>query len=239
MTVNPEVFEVKPIGYVHSPFKEKFGVPRQPGMIKSTTATIELIPPYNTSAAFSGLEEFSHIWLTFCFHQNDHRQWRPLVRPPRLGGNNKVGVFACRSSFRPNGLGMSVVELLAIRADKGTSYLEIACPDLIDGTPIVDIRPYIAFADAVPEARCGFAENRPAVKLSTRFSPQSQLELAALPAAQYGNLRLLIEETLGYDPRPAYKPEVDHKQYGIRLYDLNILWRVSHNEAEVLSITRN
>ena len=114
-------YEINPIGILHSPFKEKFGIPRQAGLIKSAHAYVEFFPPYNDVNAFKGLEQFSHIWLTFGFHQNNADKWRPLIRPPRLGGNEKIGVFSSRSSFRPNSLGMSAVKLIKIE----TSFLRV------------------------------------------------------------------------------------------------------------------
>jgi tRNA-Thr(GGU) m(6)t(6)A37 methyltransferase TsaA len=236
--LNP--FEINPIGILRSPFKEKFGIPRQAGLIKSAYAQVEFFPPYNDCNAFKGLENFSHIWLTFGFHQNNIDKWRPLIRPPRLGGNEKVGVFASRSPFRPNGLGMSVVRLINIETQKKTTSLKIDCPDILDGTPIFDIKPYIKYSDSIPSAHCGFAQDTPAAILSVNFSAQSLMNLEHLKPEYEENLELLIKETLSFDPRPAYhqSQKDNNREYGIKLYDLNIRWRVVSNNAEVLSVDK-
>jgi len=237
-----KTLEITPIGKLHSPFKEKFGIPRQPGLIKSASASIEFFAPFNDPNAFKGLENFSHIWLTFCFHQNDNQKWRPLIRPPRLGGNEKVGVFASRSSFRPNSLGMSVVELLAVELNSGICSLEIACPDILDGTPIFDIKPYIDYSDSLKNARCGFAQHTPEAKLKIEFSDHCETVLKKLSKNYKGCLKALIEETLSYDPRPAYhqtRQDSLGREYGIRLYDLNVRWRFfKGGVVEVNSIER-
>src|SRR5690554_2613706 len=126
------------LGIIHSCYQEKFAVPRQPGLAPSAQATLELLPPYNQPECMEGLEDFSHLWLTFLFHQNLEQGWKPRVRPPRLGGNQKIGVFASRSTFRPNGLGLSVVKLESIELQQGVK-LHLSGVDLVDGTPIVDI----------------------------------------------------------------------------------------------------
>jgi tRNA-Thr(GGU) m(6)t(6)A37 methyltransferase TsaA len=129
--------QLQPIGIIHSCFKEKFGIPRQPGLVKSATATLELLPPYNVEEALRGIEEFSHLWIVFVFHQSVCETFQPTVRPPRLGGNTRVGVFATRSPFRPNPIGLSVVELKGV---KGTT-LELAGGDFLDGTPVLSDPP--------------------------------------------------------------------------------------------------
>ena len=231
-------YKIRPIGILHSPFKEKFGIPRQAGLIDSAHAKIVFFPPYNDPNAFKGLETFSHIWLTFCFHQNNTDKWRPLIRPPRLGGNEKVGVFASRSSFRPNSLGMSVVKLLDVNTHNNLTSLKIDCPDILDGTPIFDIKPYIHYSDSISDATCGFAQDKPIAKLSTQFSPQSLMHLANIQPDYKEDLKQLISETLSFDPRPAYHQtqKASQREYGIHLYDLNIRWTVDNDCAQVLSI---
>lgn len=233
-------FKISPIGVLHSPFKEKFGIPRQAGLIKSSHAHIEFFPPYNESNAFKGLECFSHIWLTFGFHQNNIEKWRPLIRPPRLGGNEKIGVFASRSSFRPNGLGMSAVRLIEIETRANTARLIIDCPDILDGTPIFDIKPYIRYSDSIEDAQCGFAQDIPVASLTVKFTPQTLTSLSHLKSEYGVELKNLITETLSFDPRPAYhQAQGDNsREYGIRLFDLNIRWRVLIDCAEVLSIQK-
>ena len=232
--------EIKPIGILSSPFKEKFGIPRQSGLVQSADARINLLPPYNDPNAFKGLDNFSHIWLSFGFHQNDTEKWRPLIRPPRLGGNEKIGVFASRSSFRPNGLGMSVVKLISIETQNNSTSLKIECPDMLDGTPIFDIKPYIAYSDSIPDALCGFAQEEPQAKLSVNFTTKSLQELTEIEPSPPKNIEQLIREALALDPRPAYHLKQDNSDriYGIRLYDFNIRWTVRSNFAEVISIQR-
>ncbi len=232
---------ITPIGLLHSPFKEKFGIPRQSGLIQSASASIEFFPPYNDPNAFKGLQSFSHIWLTFGFHQNDIHKWRPLIRPPRLGGNEKIGVFASRSSFRPNGLGMSVVELLKVETSDSTTSLKIACPDILDGTPIYDIKPYIEYSDAIKNTQCGFAHSPPKIKFEVKFKSECTIYLELVCSEYEGQLESLIRETLAYDPRPAYHESTtqnSNREYGILLYDLNIRWRVFKNIVEVFSIEK-
>jgi len=237
-TFELQTIELQAIGFVRSPFKEKFGIPRQPGLIKSCKAKIELIPPYNNPDAVRGLDDFSHIWLTFQFHQNTNQTWRPLIRPPRLGGNKKVGVFASRSPFRPNNLGLSLVALHAVHTENNATTLIIDCPDILDGTPILDIKPYIAYSDAALNARCSFANASPAAKMKVKFSQDSQRALEPIENQYEHSLKSLIEETLAYDPRPAYKQKDDSREYGICLYDLNIIWRVAGDVIEVIEIQK-
>lgn len=228
---------IKPIGIVHSPFKEKFGIPRQTGLIKSCSAEIELYKPYNNPDSFKGLDQFSDIWLIFGFHQNNN-DWKPMVRPPRLGGNKKVGVFASRSPFRPNGLGMSRVKLKEVNISNNQARLKIACPDLVDGTPIYDIKPYIHYADSNEDAVCGFAEVAPIEQLTVEFTLQAKEDLKTHNAKVYGNLELLITEVLAQDPRPAYKDNNESKRYGFKIYDLNIVWTQKNGSAFVEQIDR-
>lgn len=156
--------ELPIIGYIRSPLSQKFGIPRQPNLVK-TPAIIELIPPFDTVAAFNGLENFSHLWLIWQFHHNKAQDsFKPQVRPPRLGGNEKIGVFATRSMYRPASIGLSVVKLEKIDSREGKVRLHISGADMVDGTPIVDIKPYIGYSDSISEAKSGFAENSPVPK---------------------------------------------------------------------------
>src|SRR5690554_7581282 len=172
-------WSLETLGRIHSCYQEKFAVPRQPGLAPSAFATLELLPPYNQAALVEGLETFSHLWISFIFHQNLEQGWKPKVRPPRLGGNKKVGVFASRSTFRPNGLGLSVVELVDINHTKQETRIEIAGLDLLHGTPIVDIKPYIPYADALTNATAGIAQEPPKNALTVSFVAQAKQTLAA------------------------------------------------------------
>ncbi len=227
---------LQPIGIIHSPFKEKFAVPRQPGLVPSVTAKLELFSFCNQQEILRGLEDFSHIWLIFIFHQNLDRPWRPTVRPPRLGGNQRVGVFASRSPFRPNPLGLSAVELLKTEWNSSGSVLHLRGADLVDGTPVLDIKPYLPYSDALPQAKGAFAPQRPTT-IEVAFSPQAEQQLVELRDC-YPHLRQTICELLGQDPRPAYRgKKVDDRLYGVSLYDLNLKWKMEADTALVLSVS--
>jgi tRNA (adenine37-N6)-methyltransferase len=229
-------FEIDTLGVIHSPYKEKFAIPRQPGLVKSARARLELLPPYDQPDVLRGIEQFSHLWLSFVFHQTMAQGWHPTVRPPRLGGNERVGVFATRSTFRPNPLGLSVVELLGVGRARGKLWLELGAVDLLDGTPIVDIKPYIPYADSLPDARGGFAPDAPQGLLSVHFTEQARAALSALQQV-HPELETLIAEVLAQDPRPTYKRgKADEKLYGVRLFDLEVRFRITEPECEVLSI---
>ncbi len=217
---------LSPIGVIESDFPDKFGVPRQPGLAPTARATLRLLPPYDDPLAVRGLEAFSHLWLTFLFHQSPER-WTPLVRPPRLGGNRKVGVFASRSTHRPNRLGLSLVELLAVDLGDGVR-LTLAGADLVSGTPVLDIKPYLPWAEARPEARGGFAPEAPP-RLPVDFTAAAEAALAVREDA--ASLRALIIEVLAQDPRPAYRRGGEARTYGVRLRDVDVRFRVLTDEA--------
>lgn len=228
--------ELDAIGVIHSPFKEKFAIPRQPGIIDQARGQVELFAPYNDINCFRGIEQFSHLWLIFQFHQHTQQGWRPLVRPPRLGGNKKLGVFATRSSFRPNALGMSVVKLIAVQNHQSSVQLEVQGIDLVDGTPIFDIKPYIPYADALTQASGGFAATAPQADMPVQFSPLAQQQLTQCQR-QFPELALLITQLLGQDPRPAYKhKQTDDKEYGVRLHQFNLRWKVENGVNQVIAI---
>src|SRR3989338_3034785 len=232
--VSPHAISLSPIGVLPSPFTSKFGLPRQSGLIHSAPAHVELVPPYNVADAVRGLEGFSHLWLIFAFHEHLDRPWQPLIRPPGLGGNIKTGVFASRSSFRPNHLGMSVVKLLRTEISDAGIRLHISCPDIVSGTPIYDIKPYLAYADRVDDSIDGYAPTPPPACLSVSFSSLAEAEIAALSVQTYSALRELIREVLSLDPRPPYKGDADDKIYRMALYDLDVEWCVAEGEARVL-----
>jgi len=227
--------ETQTIGVIHSPFKEKFAVPRQPGLANSIESELEMIPPFNQVDFVRGLEEFSHIWLIFLFHQNLGRNWHPTVRPPRLGGNKRVGVFASRSPFRPNPFGLSAVELVRIRYDQTGPVLVLRGTDLVDGTPILDIKPYLPYSDALTQATGAFAGKRPD-PIEVDFSAQAETDLDALKA-DYPHLRQAICEILALDPRPAYRGAQDARSYGVRIFDLELKWEMDGETARVLTIS--
>lgn len=229
-------FNYQPIAVIHSPYKEKFAVPRQPGLAPSAKAELEMLAPYDDINAFKGLDEFSHLWLVFQFHKNEQTSWSPTVRPPRLGGNKRVGVFATRSPNRPNSIGLSLVEFHGISQRDGKIYLALSNIDLVDGTPIMDIKPYLPYADSILEATAGFAQSIPEASLSVIFSENAQQQLSQLPVL-YQDLQQLIGEVLQQDPRPAYKKsKADEKIYAMLLSDFNIKWQCQSGICLVLSI---
>jgi tRNA-Thr(GGU) m(6)t(6)A37 methyltransferase TsaA len=228
-------FAFAQIGVIRSPWKEKFAVPRQPGLVQDGGGELHLQPPYNQPEAVRGLEAFSHLWLLFVFHQTMEGGWRPTVRPPRLGGNARMGVFATRSTFRPNPIGMSLVELKGIRIEKQQVILQLGSLDLVDGTPVVDIKPYLPFAEALPHAQAGFAQAAPAADMPVRFSALAQQQLHQ--QSRYPNLARFISEVLAQDPRPAYRQgETQAREYAALLMDFNVRWRIDDAGTEVIAI---
>ena len=231
-------YTLSPIGKIHSCFTEKFGVPRQPGLASAAQAVVEVYPEYAREEAFRGLEGFSHIWLIFVFNQSVSDQWRPTVRPPRLGGNQRVGVFSTRSPYRPNSLGMSVVTLDGVNTSDNKVALHISNHDLVDGTPIVDIKPYIRYADSVVDATGGFAPQAPQKQLKVSFTGGAHKQCTEF-SGQYPNLAILITQVLALDPRPAYsKDNLSDKTYGIQLFDINVCWSVTDQGMVVTNLHR-
>ncbi|VAX10113.1 tRNA (adenine(37)-N6)-methyltransferase [hydrothermal vent metagenome] len=228
-------YSFNPIGIVHSPFREKFGIPRQPGLVPDARARLELLAPYDQLESVTSLETFSHIWLTFVFHDALRDRWQPTVRPPRLGGNRRVGVFASRSPFRPNPVGLSVVALDGISNEGGKLALQISGIDILDGTPVLDIKPYIPYVDSIPEAIGGYAGKSPEISMQVQFSQQVEGQL--MQREEGVELRQLIVQLLELDPRPAYKERVQQERvYGMKLYDFDLRWRVRGDVIEVVEL---
>ncbi len=213
-------YRFEPIGIIHSCFKEKFGIPRQPGLAPAARAQLELLPPYNDPATVAGLEQVSHLWLQFVFHQNRHSHWRPKVRPPRLGGNKQMGVFATRSPMRPNPLGLSVVKLESIDTHAGV-VLNLSGIDLVDGTPVVDIKPYVPYVDQVMTARNAFADAEPPL-LAVSFSAAVTAFCADYPGGD--DLKSLLVQVLQQDPRPQYQTPDPERRYAMKLLDFDVCW---------------
>ncbi|HKM97487.1 MAG TPA: tRNA (N6-threonylcarbamoyladenosine(37)-N6)-methyltransferase TrmO [Buttiauxella sp.] len=229
-------YSFEQIGVIRSPYKEKFAVPRQPGLVADGGGELHFLPPYNVADAVRGLEGFSHLWLLFVFHQTMDGGWRPTVRPPRLGGNARMGVFATRSTFRPNPIGMSLVELKGIRCQKDQVILQLGSLDLVDATPIVDIKPYLPFAEAVPQALAGYAQNAPVADMPVYFTAEVQQQLLQLEK-QYPHIERFISQVLAQDPRPAYRKGEDvGKTYAVLLLDFNVRWRVTEQGSEVFAL---
>lgn len=225
-------FAFEPIGTIHSCFKEKFGIPRQPGLVTEARATLELLPPYNREEAVRGLEGFSHLWVVFVFHASMQEEWKPTVRPPRLGGNRRLGVFATRSPVRPNPIGLSVVTLEKIVCEAGRVELHLKGIDLLDGTPVLDIKPYVPYVDSIPYASGGFADEAPAASFSICFSQQAFDTCRVVPG-----LEALIRQVLAQDPRPAYYGKGGGKpSFGMRLLDYDVKWEIDDDAVQVTRI---
>lgn len=213
-------FTFPAIGLIHSCFKEKFGIPRQPGLAPLARGRLELLPPYNDPQALVGLENTSHLWVQFVFHANRREDWKPRVKAPRLGGNKTLGVFATRSPVRPAPIGLSVVKLEGITQEGERLFLELSGVDMLDGTPVLDIKPYVPYVDAVPDAINRFADEPPA-HLAVTFSETAEGQLAARNQPE---LRELIVQLLQQDPRPSYQTPEPERTYGMQLDDDNLRW---------------
>lgn len=224
---------LQPIAIIHSCFKEKFGIPRQPGLTQ-IPATIVMKPEYSQPEAFRALETFSHIWIIFLFHQTRNDGWKPTVRPPRLGGNEKVGVFASRSMFRPNPIGLSVVELSAVKSTSRGIELDIIGGDFLDQTPVLDIKPYLPYVDSIHDAMAGYAVTKPDEKFNVDFTPKARNQLSQLNDAE--QIQQVLTEILQLDPRPAYKTHTDNKEYAMRIYNYDVKWNIKKSTVFVTSI---
>lgn len=234
-TINeePEDFQYRPIGIIKSPFKQKFAIPRQPNLVPQAKGEIVLYKEFAQADALRELERFSHLWVLFHFHATADQGWTPTVQPPRLGGKEKVGVFASRSPFRPNPVGLSVVKNLGIRQSHGALSIGIGGIDLLDETPVLDIKPYLPYADCLTRARGGFAESAPGSAITVQFTSAAEATLADI-GEEYSELRQLITAVLQQDPRPAWRVKKhDEKRYGMSLYDLNIKW---HMGADIITV---
>lgn len=226
-----------PIGFIETCFKERFGTPRQPMLVPSAWGTLRLCPELNLNAALEGLEGFSHLWLIFLFHRNTNRNIKAKVHPPRLNGES-TGLFATRTPHRPNPIGLSAVKLE--RIESGVLYLTGV--DLIDGTPILDIKPYLPSADRIENATSGWTESRPERTIRVEFSSEAEVELRRHFGAQAARARSVISEVLQLDPRPIfYKGTAENPNpytdvYGFYFDDRNIVYRMIGDTAHVIKI---
>jgi len=222
---------IRPIAHIRSDFGSKFGIPRQSGLIDGLTAEIVFEPFCRDGNALRGLEGFSHIWLIWQFSANLAQGWSPTVRPPRLGGNERLGVFATRSPFRPNALGLSCVRLLAVETGGPEGpILRVAGADLLDGTPIFDIKPYVPYTDAHPEAKSGFAPAPEPEALRVDYAIEL---LSPLPAEK----RPALLAVLAQDPRPRYQ-HIDGRAYGLTFAGFNVRFSVTRDVLTVLGIEK-
>ena len=225
-----ELHEVRVIAHIKSDFREKFGIPRQSGLVEALRAEVVFAPEYRNADALRGIEGFSHIWLIWQFSQAVREDWSPTVRPPRLGGNTRLGVFATRSPFRPNPIGLSCVRLEGLRLDPALgTVLVVSGADLLDGTPIYDIKPYLPYADCRPEATGGFAANPPEAKLRVEF-PEALLK--TVPEEK----RDALIGVLSQDPRPSYHDDPE-RVYGMSFGGLEVRFSVDGDTLNVLSVT--
>ena len=227
-----------PIGKVKSPYKQKFGIPRQANLASSATGLIKLNSTFTDIDCLREVNQFSHLWIIYLFHKTACRRWANTVQPPRLGGKQKVGVFSSRSPFRPNPLGLSAVKYIKHYKEHGSIYIKIGGLDLLNGTPILDIKPYIPYADSIPDANGGYASEKPQQKLNVKFSESAKLELEA-HEIKYENLRSAIIETCSLDPRPAWNIDgSDSKQYGVSFFGINIKFVVNGDVALITSLQK-
>ncbi|HEY0289898.1 MAG TPA: tRNA (N6-threonylcarbamoyladenosine(37)-N6)-methyltransferase TrmO [Pseudomonas sp.] len=214
-----ETLQMSPVGYVRSCFKEKFAIPRQPQLAPAARGVLELIAPFDQGDAVQGLEQVSHVWLLFVFHQALEDKPRLKVRPPRLGGNQSMGVFATRSTHRPNGIGQSVVKLEKVEAGR----LWLSGIDLLDGTPVLDIKPYVPYADIIGEATNAMACAAP-VLIPVQWDEPALIQTREHEQRLGEPLVALIEQCLAQDPRPAYQNPTPERRYGAQFWDVDVRW---------------
>ena len=223
-----DTYEIKTIARLHSELPDKFGLPRQAGIVEELEGRIVFEPAYRNPDALRGLEGFSHIWLIWQFSEAVREDWSPTVRPPRLGGNTRLGVFATRSPFRPNALGLSCVRLLGIETDPALGpVLRVGGADLMDGTPIYDIKPYLPYADSRPEASAGFAPD-PGETLEVVFAPGEEEKIPA-------EKRAALRGVLAQDPRPRYQKDPE-RIYGLAFAGRNVKFRVENGCVTVTEV---
>ncbi len=220
-------FETKIIAKIHTDFPTKFGIPRQSGLIDELKGIIVFEPEYRNPEALRGIEGFTHLWLIWQFSESVRDEWSPTVRPPRLGGNKRVGVFATRSPFRPNAIGLSCVKLCEVKHDKDLGHiLVVSGVDMMDGTPIVDIKPYLPISDSHPDAASGFAKNtnEKAVEISNELLERVQEDK-----------RTALLKVLAQDPRPAYHDDPERIYY-LEYADYQIKFQVTDDVIRVINV---
>ena len=221
---------MKIIARIRNAYDEKFGVPRQSGLAEEVISTIVFEPEYRVEEALRGIEAFSHLWLIWAFDRTERETWSPTVRPPRLGGNERVGVFATRSPYRPNAVGLSCVRLIGTEKTREGTVLKVAGADLVNGTPIYDIKPYLPYADCRPEATGGFTDRTEKRKVEVAFAPGVAEKLAE---GEKAALRSVLKE----DPRPAYQDDPE-RVYGFGFSGKQIRFRVRDGILTVIGIER-
>lgn len=231
-----EHINIEIIGIIHSCYREKFGIPRQPGLVDRATARLSFFPSFAREEMFRQLEQFTHIWVQFLFHGVFSEGWRTTTRPPWLGGQQRVGVYASRSPHRPNHLGLSVVRLLEIISTDEGVVLEVAGGDFLDKTPVVDIKPYVPFCDCIPEASTGYSGQQ-TCPLTVEFSKDAAVFCRQYKQETGRELQVIVEQVLAQDPRPASQ-RTKNKIFGVQLWDVNIRWRNQHGLVQVVECQR-
>ena len=233
-------FRMRRIATIRSCYPQRFGIPRQAGLVKSAKARIVFEATQDNELAIRDIDSFSHLWVVFVFHKQNYSGFKPLVQPPRLGGKKSVGVYATRSPNRPNPIGLSAVPLEHVEYGSAEILLHITTGDFLDGTPVLDIKPYIPFADSMTEATSEWAESAeptlPVVWNSVALDELASVEPVTTRAKE---LRELIEETISLDPRPAYERGKDGKQdqtWGMRFLHTDVKWQVRGGTAEIVSV---
>ena len=222
---------MKIIARIRTDFKEKFGIPRQSGIAEELVGRIVFEKPYRSPDALRGIEGYSHLWLIWQFSESMRDAWSPTVRPPRLGGNRHVGVFATRSPFRPNPIGLSSVRLLRVEhTEREGDVLIVGGADLLDGTPIYDIKPYLAYTDSHPDAVCGFADDVRDYRLPVHFPPEL---LACVEESKRASLLTVLEN----DPRPSYRADGE-REYGMTFASYEVFFKVEEGTLTVTRISR-
>ena len=228
---NAQTAGMKIVARIQSDFPQKFGIPRQSGLVPETRARVVFEPAYRVPEALRGIEGYSHLWLIWVFSKAERPGWSPTVRPPRLGGNERMGVFATRSPYRPNAIGLSCVTLERVEWDaKDGPALVVGGADLMDGTPILDVKPYLPYADSHPGARSGFAAEKTDYALAVDFPPELE---AILPQEK----RRALRGVLAGDPRPAYQQDPE-RVYGVSFAGFDVRFRVRDGVLTVVQVER-
>lgn len=221
---------IKPVAYIKNAYKEKFGVPRQSGLAPSVKSVVEFCDGFTDENMIRGIEQYSHLWLVWGFSKNNG-QWSPTVRPPRLGGNKRVGVFATRSPFRPNGLGLSCVKLEEVSKDNNGLKLIVSGADLVDNTPVYDIKPYLPYVDSIGGANGGFADEHKDDFVDVEFSETAEKYLS-------DEQRKMLCEVLALDPRPSYQNDED-RIYGLSFDDFQVKFRYENQKIYVTDVSED
>lgn len=234
---------ISPIGSIRSPYKQKFGIPRQAGLVESVESQLVIDQLPNPEQLVEGLDSFSHIWVVFAFHKLQANDWKPKVRPPRLGGNKRVGVLATRSPFRPNHLGFSAVSLISIEKKSGQVLITVKGGDFLDATPIIDIKPYIPYCDSILSAHSSWTPEPQTLK-RVLFSNSSLEQLKKIAPNNFEHIKINLEQVLAHDPRPAYEHHKSSQDFNssqakswfLKFHQLDFEWVVYDQIIMIINI---